>query len=66
MSSCKTGRLLNQEKGEKLLIKNTLKIDAEKKLGFSAKSSLASELAPFYRQKPNRKNLLFFYTRIWF
>lgn len=66
LSSCQPGRLLDKEKGEKLLVKNTLRIDADKKLGFSAKSSLSSELTPYYRQKPNKKNLLFFYTRIWF
>ncbi|HAD11595.1 MAG TPA: hypothetical protein DCF33_04060, partial [Saprospirales bacterium] len=66
LSSCNVNKFLDQEKGERLLVKNTLKIKAEKKLGISAKSSLSSELATYYKQKPNRKNMLFFHTRLWF
>ncbi|MBN8677018.1 MAG: BamA/TamA family outer membrane protein [Chitinophagales bacterium] len=64
--SCSTGKYIDSEKGERLLEKNTLKIKSEKKLSISAKSSLTSELTTYFRQKPNRKNLLFFNTRLWF
>jgi len=64
LSACNVTKHLDAEKGERLLVKNTLKIKSEKRLSISAKSALANELAPFYRQKPNRRNLYFFYPRL--
>ena len=66
LCACNVTKHLDAEKGERLLVKNSLNIKAEKRLAVSAKSALASELAPFYRQKPNRRNLGIFYTRLWF
>ncbi|MFN0212710.1 MAG: BamA/TamA family outer membrane protein [Saprospiraceae bacterium] len=66
LSACNVTKHLDAEKGERLLIKNSLIINAEKRLNLSAKSALANELEPFYRQKPNRKNLGFFYPRLGF
>ncbi|MBC7774122.1 MAG: BamA/TamA family outer membrane protein [Phycisphaerae bacterium] len=66
LSACNVTKHLDAEKGERLLVKNALKIKSEKKLSLSAKSALSNELAPFYRQKPNRRNLGIFYPRLWF
>lgn len=65
LSSCNVTRHLDEDKGERLLVRNSLQVDAEKKLRLSAKSALSYELAPLYRQKPNTKNFIFFHTRLW-
>lgn len=65
LSACNVTKHLNVQKGERLLVKNSLKVKAEKRLSISAKSAFSGELEPFYRQKPNRKNLGVFYTRLW-
>lgn len=62
--SCNVTKHLDTAKGERLLVKNALKIHAEKRLGISAKTALSNELTPYFRQKPNRRNLGFFYTRL--
>ena len=64
LSACNVTKHLDAEKGERLLVKNALKIKAEKRLSLSAKTALSNELAPFYRQKPNRRSLGFFYPRL--
>ena len=66
LSSCNVSKHIDTEKGERLLMQNSLKIKSEKRLGITAKSSITTELTPFYRQKPNRRNLGIFYTRLWF
>lgn len=66
LTACNVTKHLDTSKGERLLVKNSLNIQAEKRLSLSAKSALSGELAPFYRQKPNRRNLGGFYTRLWF
>ena len=66
LSACNVTKHIDADKGERILIKNTLTIKAPSALSFSAKSAISGELAPFYRQKPNRKTLGFFYTRLWF
>lgn len=66
LSSCNVTRHLDEAKGERLLVKNTLELQSEKKMGFSTRSALTSELTPYFRQKPNRRTLGFFYTRLWF
>lgn len=66
LNSCNVSKHIDTEKGERLLMQNSLKIKAEKRLGLTAKSSITTELTPFYRQKPNRRNLGIFYTRLWF
>ncbi|MFN0033541.1 MAG: BamA/TamA family outer membrane protein [Saprospiraceae bacterium] len=65
LSACNVTKHLDESKGERLLVKNSLRIKAEKKLRLSAKSALSSELAPYYRQKPNSRSFGFFYTRLW-
>lgn len=65
LSACNVTKHLDSEKGQRLLIKNTLQVKGEKPLGFSAKSALTTELSPYFRQKPNRRSFGFFYTRLW-
>lgn len=65
LSSCNVTKHLNAEKGERLLVKNSLDIISEKRQNISAKTALSNELTPFYRQKPNRRNLGVFYPRLW-
>ena len=64
LSACNVTKHLNAAKSERLLVKHSLHIKSEKGINFSSKASLSTELEPFYRQKPNRKNLGFFYPRI--
>ena len=64
-TSCNVTHSLDASRGERLLVRNTLQIKAEKKLSFSAKTAVSDELAPLYRQKPNTRNLRLFYTRLW-
>lgn len=66
LSACNVTKHLDSEKGERMLVKNSLALKSEKRLRLSAKTALSYELAPFYRQKPNRRNFGFFYTRLWF
>ncbi len=64
LSACNVTKHLDSEKGERLLVKNSLRIISEKRLSISARTVLANELAPFYRQKPNRRSFGFFYPRL--
>lgn len=65
-SACNVTKHLDVEKGERLLVKNSLSVKSEQRLKLSAKTALTYELAPYYRQKPNRRSFGFFYTRLWF
>ena len=64
LTSCNVTKHLNTEKEERLLVRNALVVKSEKPIGFSAKSALSTELTPYYRQKPNRRSLGFFYPRL--
>jgi len=64
LTACNVTKHLDAAKGERLLVKNSLSIKSEKQMSLSAKSALSNELMPFYRQKPNRKSLGFFYPRL--
>ncbi len=66
LSACNVTKNLDTEKGERLLVKNSLRIKAEKRLSISARTALTNELTPYYRQKPNRRNFGFFYPRLRF
>ncbi|MCB9344323.1 MAG: BamA/TamA family outer membrane protein [Lewinellaceae bacterium] len=63
--SCKVTKHLDTEKGERLLVRNSLQVKSEKGLSLGRKTSLSYELAPLYRQKPNSKSFIFFHTRLW-
>lgn len=58
--SCKVTKHLDTEKGERLLVRNSLQVKSEKGLSLGRKTSLSYELAPLYRQKPNSKSFIFF------
>jgi hypothetical protein len=65
LMSCNVTKHLDASKGERLLVRNVLEVKSEKKLSLGAKTAFAYELTPLYRQKPNSRNLRFFYTRLW-
>lgn len=65
LGSCNVTKHLDASKGERLLVRNTLHVQSEKKLGISAQTALSYELTPLYRQKPNTRSLFFFRTRLW-
>lgn len=65
LTSCNVTKHLDASKGERLLVRNMLQVKSEKKLTLGAKTALSYELTPLYRQKPNTRNLRFFYTRLW-
>ncbi|HNL40406.1 MAG TPA: hypothetical protein PKH43_14745, partial [Saprospiraceae bacterium] len=66
LTSCNVTKYMDDTKGERLLVKNTLKLRSEKKLRLSEKTPLAYELGGLYKQKPNSKTLFLFRTRLWF
>lgn len=65
LSSCNVTKHLDQAKGERLLVKNTLEIKAEKRLGLGERTPIQYELAPFFKQQPNKRSFYFFYSRLW-
>ncbi|MBU6342859.1 MAG: hypothetical protein KGS48_15305, partial [Bacteroidetes bacterium] len=65
LGSCNVTKHLDEAKGERLLVKNTLEIKAEKRLGIGERTPIQYELAPYFKQQPNRKSFYFFYTRLW-
>jgi outer membrane protein insertion porin family len=65
LASCNVTKHLDESKGERLLVRNELQVKSEKKLSLGAKTALSYELTPLYRQKPNTRNLRFFYPRLW-
>lgn len=64
-TSCNVTRHLDASKGERLLVRNALHVQSEKKLTLGAKTALSYELTPLYRQKPNTRSFGFFHTRLW-
>lgn len=66
LTSCNVTKYMDDTKGERLLVSNTLKLRAEKKLRLSEKTPLVYELGGLYKQKPNSKTLFLFRTRLWF
>jgi outer membrane protein assembly factor BamA len=65
LSSCNVTKHLDEAKGERLLVKNTLEIKAEKRLGLGERTPIQYELAPFFKQQPNKRSFYFFDTRLW-
>lgn len=65
LGACNVSRHLDESRGERLLVRNTLRVQSEKRLSASAKTALSYELTPLYRQKPNSRSLFFFRTRLW-
>ncbi len=67
LTSCNVTKYLDDAKGERLLIKNTLDIKSVEKMGFSEKASLQYELGGQYKQIPNRRTWPFklFQRRVW-
>jgi outer membrane protein insertion porin family len=65
-SACNVTKQLDDAKGERLLVKNSLEITAPQKMGFAQRTALAYELSGLYKLKPNEKNLFVFRHRVWF
>lgn len=66
LSSCNVTKYMDDTKGERLLVKNSLVLRSEKRLKLSEKTPLTYELGGLYKQKPNSKTLFLFRTRLWF
>lgn len=62
LGACKVTKYLDHDKGERLLVKNSIELKTTDKVPSAEKSLLKTELLSFVRQKPNRK--LFYALRI--
>ncbi|MEI6411003.1 MAG: BamA/TamA family outer membrane protein [Bacteroidota bacterium] len=65
LSACNVTKHLDQAKGERLLVKNTLELKTDKRLNFGARAPIQYELASFFKQQPNKRSFFIFYTRLW-
>jgi len=57
LTACNANRQVSQETQKQLLVKNKIEFKAPKKLKFSERDGLVTELNPLMRQKPNRTRL---------
>ncbi len=66
-SACNVTKHLDEAKGERLLVKNSLEIKSPKRLKYSERAPLAYELSSLYKQIPNRRPFVLFRapTRLW-
>jgi len=55
LSACNVTKHLDTAKGERLLWANNLEVKGEKRMSFSKKTGLSSELGAYYKQKPNKR-----------
>ncbi len=65
-TACNVTKYMDDTKGERLLVKNSLNLHAEKRLRLAEKTPLVYELSGLYKQKPNSKTVFLFRTRLWF
>ncbi|MBP6827814.1 MAG: BamA/TamA family outer membrane protein [Saprospiraceae bacterium] len=67
LSACNVTKHLDQSKGERLLVKNSIELKSEKHLKYSQRTPLLYELAALYKQQPNRRPKILFSqpTRLW-
>lgn len=66
LTGCNVTRYLDAEKGERLLKRNTVQLEAGRKLTLAERNPIRYELQPFFKQQPNKRSFLFFNTRLWF
>lgn len=66
--ACNVTKHLDQSKGERLLVKNTIELKSEKHLKYSQRTPLLYELNALFKQQPNRRPRVLFSqpTRLWF
>jgi len=66
-SACNVTKHLDEAKGERLLVKNSLEIKSPKRLKYSVRAPLVYELGALYKQVPNRRPFVLFRapTRLW-
>ncbi|MBK7939212.1 MAG: BamA/TamA family outer membrane protein [Lewinellaceae bacterium] len=67
-SACNVTKHLDQSKGERLLVKNSIELKAEKRLKYAQRTPLLYELNALFKQQPNRRPKALFGqpTRLWF
>lgn len=68
LSACNVTKHLDQSKGERLLVKNSIELKSEKRLPYSRRAPLMLELIALYKQQPNSRPaaLLRQPARLWF
>ncbi len=66
-SACNVTKHLDEAKGERLLIKNSIELKSPKRLKYAERAPLLYELSAMYGQVPNRRPLILFRapTRLW-
>lgn len=67
LSACNVTKHLDEAKGERLLVKNSIEIKSEKRLKANQRIPLLYELSAQYKQVPNRRPLALFRApfRLW-
>lgn len=67
LAACNVTRHLDSEKGERLLVKNSIELNTEENLSFSKRTALEYELSSLYKIKPNERPPLAFGARwrVW-
>ncbi|MCB9353424.1 MAG: BamA/TamA family outer membrane protein [Lewinellaceae bacterium] len=68
LGACNVTKHLDQSKGERLLVRNSVELKSDKRLKYSRKTALQYELAALFKQQPNRRPWVLFRqpTRLWF
>lgn len=65
LSACNVTKHLDDAKGERLLVKNSIDIQSDKPLSLADRTPLNYELSANYKQPANTRFLGLFYTRLW-
>lgn len=65
LSACNVTKHLDTARGERLLVKNNLKLKADERLRFATRTALTNELTAQYRQKPNSRMAFALRPRLW-
>ncbi len=66
LPSCNVTKHLDEAKGERLLVKNSLNIKSAEPMKVAAKTALSYELGGLYKQQVNAKSFGLFRSRLWF
>ena len=66
LPSCNVTKHLDEAKGERLLIKNSLNIKSAEPMKVAAKTALSYELSGLYKEPANSKSFGLLRTRLWF
>jgi outer membrane translocation and assembly module TamA len=66
LSACNVTQYLDESKNERLVVRNTLKLDNPETLNLSQKTDLTYELAGLYKIPPNERSLRLLRARLWY